>query len=315
MTAKTAKRRNSLITWIAIVVLAAVLADLFLPFRAQLAEIVLAPKIFWRLGPLPISNTLLCSWLAMVLLAVLSWRATRRLTDVPAPRSLQNIAEIIVESLYKFTEGFAGPLARVFFPVTATFFLYILTANWVGLFPGIGSIGFWYTQGDVRTFVPLLRGATADLNTTVALAICSVVLSQAYGIRYHGVIGYLSHFLNLGSFVAFFRALFREGELKPGLLFRGLLDLFIGPLELLEELTKILSFSFRLFGNIFGGEVLLAVIAFLAPFLAPLPFMALEVLGGFIQALVFAALSTAFFARAASPEPSEEQKAVSGSRH
>ena len=132
-----------------------------------------------------------------------------------------------------------------------------------------------------------------------------MVLSQAYGVRYRGFIGYFSHFLNLHNFFAFFRALFREGEFRPGLLFRGLLDLFIGPLELLEELTKILSFSFRLFGNIFGGEVLLAVIAFLAPFLAPLPFMALEVLGGFIQALVFAALSTAFFARAAAPEFSE----------
>jgi len=308
MTAKTAKRRNSVVTIIAIVILAAVLADLFLPFRAKLTEIELAPRIFWHLGPLPISNTLLCSWLAMILLGIFSWRATRHLADVPAPRSLQNVAEIIVEALYKFTEGFAGPLARVFFPVTATFFLYILTANWVGLLPGIGSIGFWYTQGETRSFVPLLRGATADLNTTVALAICSVLLSQVYGIRYHGIIGYLSHFLNLGNFIAFFRALFREGQIRPGLIFRGLLDLFIGPLELLEELTKILSFSFRLFGNIFGGEVLLAVIAFLAPFLAPLPFMALEVLGGFIQALVFAALSTAFFARAAAPEPSEEEE-------
>ena len=139
MTAKTAKRRSSLITWIAIVVLVAVLADLFLPFRAELAEIVLAPKIFWHLGPLPISNTLLCSWLAMILLALFSWRATRHLMDMPSPRSLQNIAEIVIEAIYKFTEGFAGPMARVFFPVTATFFLYILTANWVGLFPGIGT--------------------------------------------------------------------------------------------------------------------------------------------------------------------------------
>ncbi len=307
MTAKPAKHRTSLLTWIAVVVLAALLADLFSPFRAKLAEIELAPKIFWHLGPLPISNTLLCSWLAMILLAVFSWCATRHLTDVPAPRSLQNVAEIVIEALYKFTEGFAGPLAKAFFPVTATFFLYILTANWVGLLPGIGSIGFWYTQGEAQTFVPLLRGATADLNTTVALAICSVLLSQAYGIRYQGIVGYLSRFLNLGSFFAFFRALFREGEIRPGLLFRGLLDLFIGPLELLEELTKVLSFSFRLFGNIFGGEVLLAVIAFLAPFLAPLPFMALEMLAGFIQALVFAALSTAFFARAATPESPDEE--------
>jgi F-type H+-transporting ATPase subunit a len=274
-------------------------ANVFSPIKPRLGEISLTPAILWQLGPWRITNSLLCTWLVMLLLALIAWRAGRRLVDVPAARSLQNAAEAVCEAILGFMQNFGGPLTRAFFPVTATLFLYILVANWLSLIPGIGSIGLWRGAGHELAFVPLLRGATTDLNTTAALAISSVALSQIYGIRRRGFVGYMSRFLPLQSLIAFFRALIGKHDLRIGLLAKAGLDLFVGLLEIVEELTKILSFSFRLFGNVFGGEVLLTVMAFLVPYVATIPFIVLELLGGFIQALIFATLSTAFFARAA----------------
>lgn len=286
-------------SWLLVSVALLVVANIFSPWRPRMAHIELKPEVLWRVGPLPITNTLLCAWLGMALLALLAWRAGRKVVDVPGGRSLQNAIEAGFEALYDLLQSFAGERARVFFPVTASFFLYILAANWLSLLPGVGSIGFWHGAGQERIFTPLLRGATADLNTTVALAACSVLSSQIFGVRFRGLGGYIQRFVPLGNWIAFVQRWRSTGRPAIGLALHGVLDLFVGMLEVFEELTKLLSFSFRLFGNIFGGEVLLVVIAFLAPYVASLPFLALEMLGGFIQAFIFAALSTAFFARAA----------------
>ena len=281
-------------------------ANLITPLKPRLGEISLTPAILWQVGPWRISNSLLCAWLVMLLLAIIAWRAGRRLVDAPAARSLQNAAEMACEMLLGFMQNFAGPLTRAIFPVTATFFLYILVANWVSLMPGIGSIGLWRVSGQERIFVPLLRGATTDLNTTAALAISSVAVGHIVGVRQRGLWDYLSRFVPLQSFITFSRSAFK-GEVRIGLLAKGALELFVGLLEIVEEVTKIVSFSFRLFGNIFGGEVLLTVMAFLVPYVASLPFLALEILAGFIQALIFATLSTAFFARAAARHDDETE--------
>ena len=194
-------------------------------------------------------------------------------------------------------QRFAGEQAIRFFPVVATLFLFILVSNWLALFPGFGSIGFIAQPGQTPAFVPLLRGATSDLNTTVALAIWSVLSGQFFGASTSGFWNHIQRYLAFGKWLTFFRHLFTGKKPRISLLLSGTLDIFIGILEVFDELTKILSFSFRLFGNIFGGEVLLLVIAFLMPFLASIPFMALELFSGFIQAFIFAILSTAFFAR------------------
>lgn len=280
------------------VLLGFVLANIFSPLRVRRVSIRLAPEPVFCIGGLAVTNTLLSSWLATLLLVGFAIVAVRKLVDTPEPSSLQNLVETVIEALYGFVEGIGGSRTSTFFPVVGTFFLFILTSNWLALLPGVGSVGFWEEVGGERVFVPLLRGSTTDLNTTIALAACSVVSSQVYGIRFLGLTGYGSRFVAIGKFVAFFRHLARGEGLRISLLLGGALDQFIGLLEVFEELTKILSFSFRLFGNIFGGEVLLVVMAFLVPYGASIPFMGLELFGGFIQALIFAVLTAAFLGRA-----------------
>ena len=163
--------------------------------------------------------------------------------------------------------------AKKFFPLVATIFLFILFNNWVGVLPGTGSVGFYEEHGGERSFVPLLRSANSDLNTTFALALISVVAIQWYGIRKLGFLQHISKFL-----------VFTKGPIQ----------FFVGILELIGEFAKVLSFSFRLFGNIFAGEVLLLIIMTLVPVIAPFPFIMLEFFVGFIQALVFAMLTLIF---------------------
>lgn len=295
---------------IALLLVAFVVLDLFTPFRVRQVSIHLNPETIWRLGAFRITNTLLVSWAVMATLVLLALLTRRKLEDVPKALSLQNIVEAISEALYAFLQRIAGPSAQTFFPIPATFFLYILLSNWLELLPGVGSIGLWEEQGGRWVLVPLLRSPTADLNTTLALACCAVISLQVYGIRCQGLACYGARFLAVGKLMQFFRLALRGESPSFSLLFRGVLELFIGLMELFEDLTKILSFSFRLFGNVFGAEVLLLVSAFLAPYVVSVPFMALEVFGGFIQAFIFAVLTAAFLGavagRFSGPEGGDE---------
>lgn len=291
--------------------LALVAANLYPPLRLDHVSVEIEAPPIVTLGPFVITNTILTTWLAMLLLTALAYFGSRHLVESPSPGSLQNIIQTGFEALLDFVERFAGPLARAYFPMAASFFIFVLTLNWLALLPGFGSIGLWQQHGEELVFVPLLRGANADLNTTVALAIISVLSAQIFGMRVQGSWAYLERFIRVRSFIEFFRRLFREGKFAPGLLLGGLLDFFIGLLEIFEELTKIISFSFRLFGNVFGGEVLLLVMAFILPYVISIPFIALEIMTGFVQALIFAVLSTAFAVRAATVhgEPSAPEEA------
>ena len=306
------RRRKGLL--IALVIALLIVANVVSPFKVTTIHIELAAEPVAHIGGWTITNTLLSSWVAGLLLIILALVVRRKLVDAPAALSLQNIIEAILELLHNFMQNMVGPNARAFLPLVATFFLFILTTNWFALLPGVGSLGIWRLEGEERVFVPLFRGATTDLNTTIALAACSVLSIQAYGIHFRGFGKYMGHFVPLEHMVAFFRVLFKERRFKPGLLLAGFLDMFVGLLEIFEELTKILSFSFRLFGNIFGGEVLLLVMAYLAPFVISIPFMILELFAGFIQAFIFATLTTAFLRRATAShdhvQPAEQPHAV-----
>lgn len=174
------------------------------------------------------------------------------------------LIHFVINSIYSLFKSIIGDKINSFFPLVGAFFVYILLQNWFGLIPGVGSV--------LIKHVPLLRGATADLNLTLALGIISIFLVQYYGIKYLGFKDYIRKYINTSSPINF----------------------AIGLLDIVSELSRILSFSFRLFGNIFAGEVLLMIIAFLIPVLAPFPFLVLEVFVGFIQALVFAMLTAVF---------------------
>jgi F-type H+-transporting ATPase subunit a len=236
---------------------------------------IAAEKLF-QLGPLPVTNSLLVTWFTILLFGVLI--VVVRLSKRVVPVGIQNVVEYALETLYRTVCDTVEDeeKGRRFFPLVMTIFLFVLIVNWFGLLPGFGSIGFFHTEGEHRSFIPLLRGASADLNTTIALALISVSLTQVYSIRYLGLKGYVGRFIKLKNPIMF----------------------FVGILELIAELAKIISFSFRLFGNIFAGEVLLLVMLTLLPFVVPLPFLVLEIFVGFIQALVFALL-TLFFIKIA----------------
>lgn len=175
-------------------------------------------------------------------------------------------------SLYNFFASVTGEKINILFPLLITFFLYIIAQNWFGLIPGVGSILIQVEEHGRHLHIPLLRGNTADLNTTLALGILSIFFTQYYGIKILGFERYLQKFFDLTNPIS----------------------LFTGVLEIFSEFSKIISFSFRLFGNIFAGEVLLVVMAFLMPVLASFPFLVLEIFVGFIQALVFATLTAVF---------------------
>lgn len=238
-------------------------------------EISLAAEQVFRIGSFPVTNTLIASLLTLVLLTLLALKLRRPLTLVP--RGLQNFFELIVEKLLGLMDSVTGnrELSKRFFPIVATIFLSVITSNWLGLLPGFGTIGFKEVHDGKYVFVPLLRSVNADLNSTLALALISVFATQVVGIAVLGFFKFSKrYFVNP----------FKHGPFLS----------FVGFLELFGEVAKLVSFSFRLFGNVFAGEVLLIVIASLVPFVAPLPFYFLELFVGLIQAFIFSVLTLVF---------------------
>lgn len=231
--------------------------------------IVLAPEVITHLGKFPVTNTLFVSWMVMTILVVITWLATRRISLVPT--GLQNFVEMVLEGGYQIVEDLAHSKARIFFPIVMTFFLFIITANWLGLFPGFGTIGFFESHGGKEVFVPLLRSINSDLNMTLSLALISAVATHIFALKYLGLGSYLGRWVSLNP-----------------------IFLFVGILEIISEITKIVSLSFRLFGNIFAGEVVLVTVSSIFAFLVPLPFMFLEIIVGFVQAAVFMMLTLVF---------------------
>ncbi|EKD90617.1 MAG: hypothetical protein ACD_30C00112G0058 [uncultured bacterium] len=234
-------------------------------------EIVLKPEVLGYLGVLPVTNTLLVAWITMAILIILALFIKFRMKTIPG--KFQNLIEIVIDTGYKTVEEMAHNKTKLFFPIVMTFFLYILISNWFGLFPGFATIGF-YEQGEHgQTFVPLLRSINSDLNMTLGLALLSVAITHIFAIKFLGLKGYLKKWFSLEMFGVF---------------------LFVGLLELVGEFTKIVSLSFRLFGNIFAGEVVLATISNIFAFIVPLPFYFLELIVGFVQAAVFMMLTLVF---------------------
>jgi len=232
-----------------------------------------------HLGDLVITNSLLTTFFVIGFLITLALVfKSKPVRDVPEPRSLQNLMEMIIDGMHGFFASVVGAKkARRFFPFLITLFVFILLSNWSGLIPGVGPIGIWEEHNGERVLIPLFRAPTADLNTTIALALMGVAFIQFQGLSALSV-AYLKKFFN----------------------FSNPIYTFVGFLEIISEISKIISFAFRLFGNIFAGEVLLAVMAFLLPVFAPLPFLGLEVFVGAVQSLVFVMLTLVFTAGATS---------------
>lgn len=253
-----------------------------LPYVVSAAEegihVTLKPYVLGTVAGVPITATLMTAWLSMLALIVAAFIVRRRIAAVPS--KMQSLFEMLVGGAYDYVESVLEnkSRARTYFPVIMTIFLFILAMNWVGLLPGVTSIGFFDEE---HHFTPLLYPPAADLNITIAFAIIAFITIELAGVLAIGVWKYAGKFINFSSPLAF----------------------AIGLIELLSEIARLVSFSFRLFGNIFAGKTLLLVVMFLAtPYVLPVPLIAYEFFVGFIQAFIFAIL-TLYFIKLATEEP------------
>jgi F-type H+-transporting ATPase subunit a len=260
-----------------------------------------AEEVFHLFG-LPITNTVIAAWITMFFLVRFSFGVTRRMKLVPG--RLQSAFEFLLGWLYDLCRSVAGEWnGRRFFPIVATIFLFVGFNAWLGLLPGFGSITVFTAEGEVH----LLRPANTDINMPLALALVSFVVVEFFGIRTLGR-RYVMKFINVGRFFRSVKQIMR-GKVGAGLgeMFTGIIEIFIGILELLSEFIRIISLTFRLFGNMTAGEILILVTVFLVPWLFAVPFYGLELLIGFIQALIFGGLTLIFLTLAVTPHEVEEQ--------
>ncbi len=295
----------------------------FIFLRGPIPHISIAAEPLTKVGGVKITNTMLTSWVIVILIALgVLFVTSRKWTLVPA--GVQNFVEAVVEAFYNLVTGIAGEeKGRRFFPVVATIFFFVLISNWLSLTPIFNVIGFQsdpqatgfvMTKTTVGPFhiayvplsnlstlsadsisdsdsnatqhhdkaiadgkfvgelIPLFRGINTDLNTPLAIAIWSAIFVEFWGISTLGFFKYGKKFLN----------------------FKGPIDFFVGILELISELVRLVSFTFRLFGNMFAGEVVILMFTFLTPLILTLPFYGLELFVGVVQAFIFASLTLVF---------------------
>lgn len=255
---------------------------------------VAAEKLF-MLGALPVTNSILTGWIAVGVFVIGAAVLSRKASLIP--KGFQNAAEMLIEGMLSFMDQVTNDRVRSrrFLPLVGTLFVFILLANWMGLLPGVGTIGLWGMGHEGKELIPLFRPATSDLNMTIAMSIVSVIASHALGIMTVGFFKYGNKFIQLGTV---WKALARIGKVPAGTyaidLFAALVEFMVGLIELISEAAKMVSLSLRLFGNIFAGEVLIRVLSSLIAYVMPTPFMFLEVIVGIVQALVFSMLTLVY---------------------
>jgi len=257
-------------------------------------EIITETTIFaepvYHLGHFTVSNSLINSWLVVGIIITLALAV--RVKAKMVPDKIQNIWEMVIEGFLGIFDSVTGSRAKSlkFFPLVFSFFIFILLNNWLGLLPGVGSFGQVVAGHGEKVFIPYFRGGTADLNTTLALAAIGVVISHIMGVMAVGAWHYLNKFINIRAFLEIPKKIRKD----PAVIIVNPIKAFVGLIEIIGEMAKVASLSFRLFGNIFAGEVLLASMSAILAFGLPIPFMFLEVIVGLIQALIFSVLILAY---------------------
>jgi F-type H+-transporting ATPase subunit a len=309
--------------WLVAIVLLALIVGGFILIKPPTPAIILAPEHIFDIGSLEVTNTMFTSWVVVVLMIVVALYANRTMSLVPS--GLSGAIEAFVGGFYEFTENIVGEVnARRFFPVIATIFFYVLVSNYFGLLPisfvvgrtepGHGEVQAVFEQTTVAgmdvAYIPLqaddidtaspgqqakpipdedgrfsgllapyFRSVMTDVNAPLAIAIMSFIFVEYWGLSTLGL-GYLKKFFAFGNLI--------RG--RP----MGIIDVFVGLLELISEMIRVVSFTFRLFGNVFAGEVLLLMMSFLVPLVLINVFYGLELFVGLIQAFVFAMLTLVF---------------------
>jgi F-type H+-transporting ATPase subunit a len=235
----------------------------------SLIHVSIKAEPLFQIGPFEFTNSMVGALLATLVLLAAAWYFTRRSGLVPA--RMQSLIELPIEWMASILST-STTRWRGYAALITTFFLTILVANWIGLLPGVGTIGLLHHEEGHTTLVPFVRPASADLNFTLGLSIVAFVVFVWWGVRINGVGGYLKELVG-------------EPRYMAPLMF---------PIHLISELSRLISLSMRLFGNVFAGEVLLATMIALAPLLVPAAFLGLEAVFGFVQALVFSLLAMTY---------------------
>lgn len=232
-------------------------------------HIQLAAEELFTVWGFPVTNTLLTAWVVIALLLLAGYLVGRRVRLIPG--KVQNAFEMLFEFVFTYIEETLGSrkLAERFFPLIVTLFLFIFAANLFEFLPFVESVGI--RRGE--EFIPLLRSVNTDLNVTLALALIVFLTIEVTGVVVLGFLKYWSKFVNLKG---------------------GILGFLIGLIEFVSNLARLISFSFRLFGNIFAGGILIAVAVAFVPLLLPVPIMLFETFVGLIQAAIFSLLTLAF---------------------
>ena len=243
-------------------------------------QVHLAPEVLGHFFGIPLTNTLFTVWVVMVILILFAVLYRKKISMVP--NIFQVIVELAVGEAYNYIRDVLENerYTRIFFPIIMTIFLFILSLNWIGLLPGIEGFGVYQKSAEGLQFVSFLHPGNTDLNITLGFTIVAFVTIEIAGIVILGFLKYGNKFVNFKSPMSF----------------------MIGVIELFSELARLISFSFRLFGNIFAGKILILVALLFVPFIVPVPLMAFELFVGFIQAFIFAVL-TLFFIKLAIEEP------------
>jgi F-type H+-transporting ATPase subunit a len=276
----------------------------------QLQSFNIPPEVIFTPFGLPITNTLFCTWITILLVIIIVYFGTRKRELIPS--GFQNFVEWGVEGILNLVVGVVGrEKARKFFPLVGTFFFFALFANLLDIMPGIDTIG-WVNLTQVHAahlspptsiflfgaytnkIVPWFRPPTTDLNVTFSMALISVVVTQIFGFMTLGARAHLSKYFRV-------KALFTHGVQGP-------IEFFVGLIELITEVARLLSFAFRLFGNIFAGSAVLAVFAFLVPALGDVIFIPFEIFVAVVQALIFALLTLVFMEIATTSEHEAEEE-------
>lgn len=239
-------------------------------------HISIAPHVVWNVLGVPITSTLITSWLVVALIVLAAFFIGRGLKAVPGKGQIA--VESTISLVYDYVKDAFGSVkyANLYFPLVMSIFVFFAVANLLGLFPFMEAVGI-VRHGE---FIPLFAPVNTDLNVPLSLAIISFLTIEISGIVHLGFFTYAGKFLNFSSPIAF----------------------GVGLLEIIGNLARLVSLSFRLFGNILAGHILLIVIMFFVPYFAPLPFIAFEIFIGVMQAAIFALL-TLFFIKLAIDEP------------
>ena len=253
-----------------------------------------------------VTNALLTSWVVVVLIIILSAILRAKLKEVPG--KFQHLFEIVLEGALSLCDQVTNSRALTLriFPVAITAFFFILLNNWMGIMP-IGGFGLVENTSHGKAFIPYFRGGTADINTTIALSVMAVMGANLFGIFSIGIWKTFNKYVNIKAL----GGIFTKVKHDPTVIIVAPITFFVGLIEIVGEFAKIASLSFRLFGNVFAGEVLLASMAALMAYVVPIPFLFLEILVGVIQALIFSILLVVYFTISASDHDEHEEHEAS----